>query len=413
MAETNSTNNDIMVTVEHVSKKFCRYLQPSMWYGIQDIARNMLGMGTRPEKLRKHEFWAVDDISLTLRRGETLGIIGPNGSGKSTMLKMLSGIYMPDRGRIEVRGRVGGIIELAAGFHPMLTGRENIYVNAAILGMSRDEIARKFDDIVAFANIGDFLDTPVKYYSSGMFVRLGFAVATAREPDILLVDEVLAVGDVGFRAKCYNRITEMSKNCAVIIVSHSMDNIARMCSKCVVLHQGHNVFQGAAEEAIQHYFSLFADEKSGIQAPVGSGEASIERFELYGATSDKKTTFQYGEPLTISFDTKVAPRHDTFLISLTIVNQERQLVAQCHSGYNDAVLKNNGLPMNIRLSIPQLLLNPGKYAINIIVFDNTNREYLAWYLSIKELTVTGDFVGGAAVQLIGEWDIRALPVKQP
>src|SRR3990172_5897393 len=207
---------DILVSAQHISKKFCRYLRKSMTYGIQDISRNFFRMSTKSEQLRKDEFWAVDDVSFELKRGEALGLIGPNGCGKSTLLKMLNGIFWPDKGKITMKGKVGGLIEVGAGFHPLLTGRENVYINGAILGMSRKEIDDKFDDIVEFADIEDFIDAPVKSYSSGMFVRLGFAVAAHCEPDVLLVDEVLAVGDVNFQNRCLRRINEMMARCAVI-----------------------------------------------------------------------------------------------------------------------------------------------------------------------------------------------------
>ena len=191
-------NDGVDIKVDHVSKKYCKSLKRSMSYGIWDIARNTLGLSSRSSRLRKDEFWAVDDVSFEVSRGETVGIIGPNGSGKTTLLKMLNGIFWPDKGKITVKGKVGALIAVGAGFHPALTGRENIYVNAAILGMTKKEVEERFDNILKFADIGDFLDTPVKYYSSGMYVRLGFAVAAHCDPDILLVDEVLAVGDAGF-----------------------------------------------------------------------------------------------------------------------------------------------------------------------------------------------------------------------
>jgi len=194
-SSTHSPSSDIAITVDHVSKKYCKSLKRSMLYGVTDIGRNTLGLSSHSGNLRKSEFWAVDDVSFEVKKGETLGIIGPNGSGKTTLLKMLNGIFWPDKGKITVKGRVGALIEVGAGFHPLLTGRENIYINAAILGMTKEEVDEKFDDIVEFADIGDFLDTPVKFYSRGMYVRLGFAVAVHCEPDILLVDEVLAVGD--------------------------------------------------------------------------------------------------------------------------------------------------------------------------------------------------------------------------
>jgi len=190
--------NDVIVEVDHLSKKYCKSLRRSMRYGIEDIGRNLLGLRSRSGVLREGEFWALNNISFQIKKGEVVGIIGPNGSGKTTLLKLLNGIFWPDQGKITVCGKIGVLIELGAGFHPSLTGRENIYINAAILGMTKDEVNEKFDSIIDFADIGDFIDTPVKHYSSGMFVRLGFAVAVHSDPDILLIDEVLAVGDVQF-----------------------------------------------------------------------------------------------------------------------------------------------------------------------------------------------------------------------
>ena len=190
--------NDVLVKVEGVSKKFCRNLKRSLWYGVKDISSELFG-STKNSQLRPKEFWAVDDVSFELKRGECLGLIGHNGAGKSTLLKMLNGLIKPDKGKITMKGRIGALIELGAGFNPILTGRENIYNNGAVLGFSKKEIDAKFDAIIEFAEIDDFIDTPVQNYSSGMKVRLGFAVAAQMEPDVLIIDEVLAVGDVGFR----------------------------------------------------------------------------------------------------------------------------------------------------------------------------------------------------------------------
>ena len=398
-------DNEVAIKVEHVSKKYCKSLKRSMLYGIADIGRNAIGMSSHPNKLRKNEFWAVDDVSFEVKRGEVLGIIGPNGAGKTTLLKMLNGIFWPDKGKITIEGRVGALIQVGAGFHPLLTGRENVYINAAILGMTKKEVDEKFDDIVEFADIGDFLDTPVKFYSSGMFVRLGFAIAAHCEPDVLLVDEVLAVGDVGFRAKCYNRIAELMENCAVVIVSHSMPTIARISSKCVVLNSGHSIFQGTPEKAIEKCNSLFHEEEMHTKQPIGSGEAIIERMKIYSIDKEEGETYQYGYPMTISFEVKVSPEYKTFLVSIGFINEEMQLVAQCHSGYNNVVLKNDGHSKNIQITIPKILLNPGRYTVNIIIFDNTNRKHLAWYLGIKMFKVVGEFVGGANIQFAGTWKV--------
>src|SRR5688572_17263205 len=219
---------DVLLRVEGVSKKFCRDLKRSLWYGLNDTAADLVGRSSS-NGLRPDEFWALDGVSVELARGECLGLIGRNGAGKTTLLKMLNGLIKPDKGRIEMRGRVGALIALGAGFNPILTGRENIYVNGSVLGLSKREIDAKLEEIIDFAEIREFIDMPVQSYSSGMQVRLGFAVATALNPDVLLLDEVLAVGDASFRNKCYNRIGSLRQRAATIFVSHTMDQVCQVC----------------------------------------------------------------------------------------------------------------------------------------------------------------------------------------
>jgi len=195
-------------------------------------------------------------------------------------------------------------------------------------------------------------------------------------------------------------------NAAVIFVSHNMPSIARITSKCMVLNYGHSIFQGTAGNAIQHYYSLFEEEKLLIQYPAGSGEAKIERMETYAIDGQEKEIFQFGDSMTISFDITVSPKYETFLVSIAFMNHEMQLIAQCHSGYNKVVLQNGGRSKKIRITIPELIFNPGKYAINVIIFDKTNQKYLGWYLNAKKFTVTGEFVGVAHIQLLGTWRVH-------
>jgi ABC-2 type transport system ATP-binding protein len=196
-------------------------------------------------------FQALDGVSIEIDEGESVALLGYNGSGKSTLLKLISGVLLPDRGRILTRGRLAGLIEVGAGFHPDLTGRDNVYLNAAILGMSRKEIDARFDDIVAFSEIGEFIDTEVKHYSSGMFLRLAFSVAIHTELDILLVDEILAVGDAPFRKKCQGKIMELiAQHKTMVVVSHDIDMIKELCTRGVVLRKGHVVFDGPIDEAV-------------------------------------------------------------------------------------------------------------------------------------------------------------------
>lgn len=257
-----STSDSFAVRVEGVSKKYCKSLKRSMLYGVKDIARNTFGLCSHSDKLRKNEFWALDDISFEVKKGETLGIIGPNGSGKTTLLKLLNGIFWPDKGKITVKGRVGALIQVGAGFHPLLSGRENVYINAAILGLTKKEIDAKFDEIVEFADIGDFLDVPVKHYSSGMFVRLGFAIAINIEPEILLIDEILSVGDLSFQNKSLRRLAELREKAhAVVFVSHNLEHVRTLCDKIIVLEHGKILFLGDTYKGVQKYEELTRDTR--------------------------------------------------------------------------------------------------------------------------------------------------------
>lgn len=275
---------ETVIKAEHVSKKYCYALKHTMLYGIQDIARNAIGLNSNSKKIRKGEFWALNDISFEVRKGETLGIIGPNGSGKSTLLKILNGIFLPDDGRIEIKGRIGALIEVGAGFHPLLTGVENVYINGAILGMSKREISKKLDEIIDFADIKEFIDMPVKHYSSGMYVRLGFGVAVYSHPDILLIDEVLAVGDMAFQAKCFDRINRLkSEGVTIVLVSHDMNKIAQYSDQVLMLNEGKLYCKGEAMEVISSFRALMNEhyvKASRVELPelidhFGSGEAEI------------------------------------------------------------------------------------------------------------------------------------------
>ena len=234
---------EVLVKVEGLSKKFCKDLKTSLWYGVKDLVSGIRG-NSFERTLRPKEFWAIQDINFELRRGECLGLIGHNGAGKSTLLKILNGLINPDAGSVTIKGRVGALIELGAGFNPILSGRENIYNNGAVLGFTRKEIDEKLSAIIEFAELEEFIDMPVQHYSSGMNVRLGFAVAAQMEPDVLIVDEVLAVGDLGFILKCFKAIDTILPKTAVIFVSHSMPMISRICNQIILLSKGKTEFQG-------------------------------------------------------------------------------------------------------------------------------------------------------------------------
>src|SRR6266403_1624824 len=230
---------------------------------LRDLIPAIAKMILSPSKaeLEEKEFWAVRDVSFQIGHGDALGIIGPNGSGKSTSLKLLSGILKPDKGNLQVTGRLSTLIELGAGFHPDLTGRENIYLNGTILGMKRAEIDKKFDQIVEFSELKDFLDTPVKRYSSGMYARLGFAVAAHVNPEVLIIDEVLSVGDYHFQEKCFNKMREFVRQGATLVfVSHNLTAISTLCKSVLVLKQGVPVYHGDVSTGIQKYHSFYEED---------------------------------------------------------------------------------------------------------------------------------------------------------
>jgi lipopolysaccharide transport system ATP-binding protein len=252
-------SNDVIISAENVGKKFSRSLKRTLVYGVQDVARDVFGIAPQSETLRRDEFWALNNVSFEIKRGECLGLIGANGAGKSTLLKLLNGVILPDKGTIRVHGRVGGLLELGAGFHPMLTGRENIHLSGAILGLNKEEVEEKFDSIVDFADLWDSIDAPVKYYSSGMYVRLGFSIAISIDPDILIVDESMAVGDTAFKKRCLNRIeTFIKAGKTIIVVTHNLQEIERIARRVILLDHGVIHADGLTDEVIGNYLRLLS-----------------------------------------------------------------------------------------------------------------------------------------------------------
>jgi len=331
-------SDDVLVKVEGVSKKFCRSLKRSLWYGVQDVASEMLGREGHHDELRKNEFWAVNDVSFELKRGECLGLIGPNGAGKSTLLKMLNGLVKPDKGRITMRGRIGALIELGAGFNPILTARENIYVNGSVLGFSKKEIDGKFDAIVDFAEIEEFIDTPVQNYSSGMKVRLGFAVAAQMDPDVLLIDEVLAVGDFSFQQKCLGKINEMRQKSGLLLVSHSMNTVRMVCDRVIVVDKGGVVCDGDSVSGISCYLERQMERTAAHPSDLSTagpgvlGQFFWNKQKIANVTHEwSSETYQLGETMELSFsyELKVVPHR--LIIGVPIWNESGFCVTALNS----------------------------------------------------------------------------------
>ena len=326
--------SDIAIKVENISKRY----QIKHASQRQDTLRDTIAVALQSLNLRKKKYskddhdyiWALKDISFEVERGEVIGIIGSNGAGKTTLLKILSRITIPKTGRAVVNGRIGPLIEIGAGFHPELTGRENIYLNGAILGMSRDEINRKFDKIVEFSEIGNFLDTPVKRYSSGMYVRLGFSVAAHLEPDILIIDEVLAVGDVNFRRKCYNFIHNfVNSGRTTLIVSHNMYAIENLCEKILWLEQGKIKKLGESNQIIAAYIK---DQNKKLTKfdPELISESTLLRItnvNVSDSSGNQKKEFVSGENITVTieYDANQRIQNPHFVLSIFDISTRQSL----------------------------------------------------------------------------------------
>ncbi len=289
--------SDIALRMDHVYKKFSRgERHDSLRDLIPALARSLVRRVARPFELRDQEFWALQDVSFEIKRGEAVGIIGHNGAGKSTMLKHLSGLMRPTAGKLEVNGRLSALIEVGAGFHTDLTGRENIYLNGVILGMSRAEIRRKFDEIVEFSGVKDFIDMPVKRYSSGMHARLGFAVAAHMEPDILIIDEVLSVGDYTFQAKGLQKMKSVLNNgTTVVFVSHNLRSVADLCPRSILMKRGQLIADGPTTQVLHSYMEQMA---SGRSRASGDNEAIIQSATIRGG-SGPKLDFVAGERMWV------------------------------------------------------------------------------------------------------------------
>ncbi len=398
---------EVVLRVSGVAKKFCKNLRRSMAYGIADLCRDFAGVQADRARLRKGEFWALQDVSFELRRGEALGLIGPNGSGKTTLLRLIAGILPPDCGEITLRGRTGALISLGAGFHPHMSGRENIYINGAILGMSRQELDATLDDIVAFSELDDFIDMPVSAYSSGMKVRLGFAIAINMDPDILLIDEVLAVGDAGFRSKCYGRIAELMERCAVVFVSHQIPSVSRICGRVIVLKGGQAVFSGDTDPGIDVYLDQFGCE---FDAPtdLGTGQAEVRNVRLLDAGGLETRRLAYGDPLTVVFDVEADASYRDLAINLDFLARDGSYVAQCHSGQNGLQLQNTGGRIETQVRIPPLMLGTGNYVLSVVVMGRPGNRILRWVHAAKQFEVRGEFHGNAHIQWQADWRVRSV-----
>jgi len=325
-------------------------------------------------------FWALKDVSFDVKQGEVLGIIGSNGAGKSTLLKILNRITEPTTGGVDIYGRVGALLEVGTGFHPELTGRENIFLNGAILGMTRAEIKRKFDEIVAFAEVERFLDTPVKRYSSGMYVRLAFGVAAHLDPEILLIDEVLAVGDADFQKKCLAKMEDVAANQGrtVIFVSHNMDAICRLCSRCILLRQGEIVKSGDTSGVVAAYLGGEQEPQHApvVHFPQKDGDAVLGFAGLYGPEGQTTISFTTNQPILLKCSFNVHRRIPGLQLSFDVFNFKGD-----HVFYSTISMAEPAISIEtpgehkIAALIPGRLLLPGSYYVTLALHTPRTKLY--------------------------------------
>jgi len=398
-----------IIKVKNVGKKYIIKHEQGKYIALRDVLMNVFKNPIKFFKYKtkevagfqkKEDFWALKNINFDINKGEAIGIIGPNGAGKSTLLKILTGITPPTEGEIIMRGRVASLLEVGTGFHPELTGRENIFLNGAILGMTKKEMLEKFEDIVEFSGVRKFIDTPVKYYSSGMYVRLAFAVAAHIEPDILLVDEVLAVGDAEFQKKCLGKMDEVTKKAGrtIFLVSHNMGAIQKLCTRSILIENGEVKMFGKTSEVIDFYLNATQSiSKTSIRERKDrKGNGALKITNCYFKTQEGYETNQIicGADATLVFEYECKEKTvlNDIVIGANLTNQENESIFLCHNQMtNDdfGVVQGKG---KIECTIKHLPIVPGTYFVNYRITEGT-LEVDSMSNIIKVDVLNGDFFG--------------------
>ncbi|MBD2017958.1 ABC transporter ATP-binding protein [Microcoleus sp. FACHB-53] len=391
--------SDTVIRVENLGKKYTLGHQKQERYtALRDVISNsaksagrkfLKPFGKKMSDPAIDDFWALKDVSFEIKQGDRVGIIGRNGAGKSTLLKILSRITEPTNGSIRIKGRVASLLEVGTGFHPELTGRENIYLNGAILGMSKAEIKRKFDEIVAFAEVEKFLDTPVKRYSSGMYVRLAFSVAAHLEPEILIVDEVLAVGDAAFQKKCLEKMEDVGKEGrTVLFVSHTMSTITTLCQRAIWLIQGHVEMEGDAEQITAKYL-LHGSETSGevvFDSTNSDDKFCFKRLSLLNSQDHITSMFDTREAITIILEYQAHQTIKNLEVSLRVYNSFGTPIFTTNRSSSSAAFEVPAGHQASQIKIPSLFLAPGSYTIEVAAHI-PNVEVLTHHSSIVSFQI--------------------------
>ena len=363
-----------VLAVSGLSKKYARQLRTALAYGVRDMARELLPGRSAPARLRSGEFWALHDVSFELSRGEALAVVGANGAGKSTLLKLLAGLIKPDEGEVRISGRAEALIELGIGFNPLLTGRENIKVGAAVHGIRRADAARLLEEVIAFSELTDYVDSPVQTYSSGMKARLAFALAAHLNPDILLVDEILAVGDIAFQRKCMTHMIAYVENGGTLLfVSHNAYQVQTLCRRGILLDRGRLAYAGTSVEALNHLFELRLSAETPARGGGGrDGPVTIESLAVEGSGRDGSP--RCGEPARVTLRYRAEKAIDVGW-GFSIWTGDQQICVTSAFGPEPRRLEAGAGAL--RCEIPRLPLVGGRYVVRATIVDGRTVQTLA------------------------------------
>lgn len=391
------------INAEGVSRRFRVYPQRNVT--LKDAI-------LRRRQLRREEIWALRDVSLAIEPGEAVGIVGRNGSGKTTLLRLIAGIFQPTGGRLEVAGEVGSLLGLGAGFHPDFTGRENVFMNGAIHGLSRSYVHERLEEIVSFAELEEFFDVPVRTYSSGMYMRLGFALATHLDPDILLLDEVFAVGDEAFQRKCFGKILELrERGRTIVFVSHAAPAVERVCERAILLTSGRVAHDGAAREVIKHYQQLIAGEEASAQQHAwGTGEATVVGVRLEGSDGEEQRQFLSGGPLAVRLAIELSPNVSPPRVAVEFRDANGGLLGASEATAEELGWE-TGRSREVCFEVPRLPLSDGLFQLSVALGDPHSTRQYHRLDSAAEFTVFPDEHSRGWFRFEGDWSLVA--AKRP
>lgn len=394
------------IRIEEVSRRFRVYPKE---------ARTLKELIVTRGRGRGEDVWALSGVTVAAEPGEAVGLVGRNGSGKTTLLKLIAQIIKPTRGRVVVGGRVASLLELGAGFHPEFTGRENVFLNGALLGLSRAQVRERLDEIVAFSGIGHYIDLPVRTYSAGMYMRLGFAVAAHVDADVLLLDEIFAVGDEEFQRKCFGRISQFKQaGGTILFVSHDASAVERLCERAVLLREGKVEYDGPTREAILRYRSLLAEERDPAERGAGlrewgSGEARIVEATLHGASGDERTQFVAGESLAVRVRVAAERTIEPPLLSFELREWGGALIAG--GSLDTATVGWDGGEHVFRFDVDELPIAEGRFKLRFGLTSADGIHLYHWLDDALRLYVIPQERTGSLVRLEGRWSREEVPVE--